>query len=85
MAANIWTLSANTWYRMTIVNDLSTQDIYYYIDGILVHILHDILVLDGGYSLYPVGNQNLVYLFSDNDGLTCSLKMADKRYGTVVM
>lgn len=62
--------SANTWYRLAIVNDLASGDILYYSNGVLVNTVSAGLGVDGRWSLYPASSSNGVFLLSDNNGET---------------
>ncbi len=62
-------LQADTWYRVGIVNDITTGDIRYYVDGALINSVNALSV-DGRWSLYPATSANGVLFFADNDGET---------------
>jgi hypothetical protein len=67
-------LQADTWYRLAIVNDYSTDGtIEYYINGALVNTA-EALGQDGRFSLYSNGTGD-VLMFADNDGETGSMKL----------
>ena len=57
----------DTWYRIGIVNDVSSGDISIYVDGNLVNTVN-VLSVDGRWSLYPDTDPSGVLMLADNSG-----------------